>query len=162
LRSRWPQGRDGYRRVREQCKATLFGVVARRHGVSPQQVDEATSHRDISFDAIVLIAFVSLYALVVTGILRRLRSGGLGGRAWTSMLATAGVSMGVAPIAAVVWAVWAGLAESIRLGSGHVSYRAARIPGRESPLGVVFVCLAMFWIVAIWQARPFGRRHAAI
>src|SRR4030095_3474095 len=105
-RSQWPPRRDGYRRVREQCMATLFDIVGRRHGVSSAQVREAVTHRGMTFDAIVLFGFLGLYALVSNSILRRLLSGGLGNNALTSTIAVTGASLAAAPIGALAWTVW--------------------------------------------------------
>lgn len=162
LRSKWPLGRDGYRAVREQCMATLFEIVGRRHGLPSGEVREAVTHRGITFDAAVLVSFLILYVVVAAAILRRVLSGGFGHNAWMSTLAVAGASLAVAPIGALAWTVWSGIAESIRLGNGHASYRVARIPWRQHPVEVVLACLVLFWLVALYRSWTPRRSYQAL
>ena len=158
-RAGWPYGRDGYSRVRDQCMATLFGIVGRRYGVTPDDVRRATAHRPWTFDAVVLISFASIYALIVSAIVRRVLSGGLSENSFASGLAIGLTSIVLAALAFLPWRVWSGLAESIRLGNGHVSYRDGRIPWRHHPVEFAIGCLVVFWFVAIAQALSKRRRH---
>jgi hypothetical protein len=161
-RSKWPLGREGYRTVREQCMGTLFDIVGRRHGVSVAQVREALTHRGMTFDGVVLISFLGLYALAANSILRRILSGSLGQNALSATLAVAGASLAVAPIGALAWTVWSGIAETIRLGNGHASYRVARIPWRQHPVEIVLACLVLFCLVALYRSWTPRRSQQAL
>ena len=45
------------------------------------------------------------------------------------------------------------VAESIRLGSGHLSYRLDRIPWRQHHLSLFIAGVVLFWIAAAIQSR---------
>jgi hypothetical protein len=161
-RSKWPRGRDGYRATREQCMATLFAIVGRRHGVSPERVREAASHRAWSFDALTMGSLAVLYALVASRVIRRIVGGSLGTSAWASTFALAGASLALAIVGFGAGNVWSGIAEAIRLGNGHASYRALRIPWRQHPVPMFVACLVLFWLVAAYHSWNDGIRRRTL
>ncbi|HEX8030676.1 MAG TPA: hypothetical protein VF491_19525, partial [Vicinamibacterales bacterium] len=52
-----------YRRVREECKAQLFGTVARQHNVPMNVVADAVNDRRVWLDGLVLLGFSVVFFL---------------------------------------------------------------------------------------------------
>jgi hypothetical protein len=53
---------------------------------------------------------------------------------------------------------WSLAAESIRIGTGHLSYRADRLPWAHHHIGFSVLCAALFWCAAAVQFRIRQRR----
>src|SRR5690348_3893749 len=53
---------------------------------------------------------------------------------------------------------WSITAESIRVGSGHLSYRVDRLPWVQHRLGFFVVCVAVFWSAAAVRFRMRAQR----
>lgn len=49
--------------------------------------------------------------------------------------------------------VWSDLMENIRLGNGHLSYRAERIPWSHHRLGIFVGGVVLFWLLAAFHHR---------
>jgi hypothetical protein len=159
LKSKWPQGRSGYRQVRDQCMTSLFAIVADHHGVSVVEVREAASHRERSFDVATLGSFAVLFGLVASRVNRRIIQGSLGTSALASTMALAAASVALAIVGFGAANVWLGLAETIRLGNGHVSYRAERVPLRQHPMAMFLAGLVLFWLIAAYHSWTSARER---
>jgi hypothetical protein len=127
----WQRHRDEYRRVREACRATLNQIVATQHDVPVDAVTEAVADRRTWLDAAVVVAFASLFAgAMVTATSSMLRGALIESRTLaTVMLLVA--SLGAGAVSVLAASVFVGLAESVRIGNGHVSYRVERVPLRH-------------------------------
>jgi hypothetical protein len=147
-----------YNGARDLCMDSLFANVASNDGVTEEQVREAVTQRPVAFDLAVVLSFAVFYFLVANAMAQRiwrrfpLQEGGVAG-----IIATVAVSIVVSAAGVFTGAIWAGIAESIRLGSGHLSYRLDRIPWRHHQLAFFVVGLVLFWIAAAVQSR---RRQA--
>jgi hypothetical protein len=138
---------DAYHAAREQCMATLFATVARIHGVDADEVREAAGHRNVPFDGVVLISFATLYWLVARRVAGRITVT-FGGSLPAVTLAVLFGSLALSIIGVLFGDVWSGVAETIRIGNGHASYRANRIPWRQYPELMFAGCVVLFWVIA--------------
>jgi hypothetical protein len=147
------QGRDEYRKERDACLASLFSAVARNHAVDVAIVREYATGRSRGFDAAVLIAFGVGYGLAVytlSGVIIR-RFAPDGGRA--TMVAAIPLSIGVAVAGLMLFGMWAGTAESLRLGSWHLSYRGERLPWRQHRVWLFMGAVGLFWLASLLRYR---------
>jgi hypothetical protein len=48
---------------------------------------------------------------------------------------------------------WSTMAESIRVGTGHLSYRVDRLPWVQHRIGFFVLCVAVFWSAAVVRFR---------
>ena len=48
---------------------------------------------------------------------------------------------------------WSITAESIRVGTGHLSYRVDRLPWVQHRIGFFVLCVAVFWSAAVVRFR---------
>lgn len=142
-----------YRAVREQCKALLFAVVARRHAVPEEAVAAAVSDRREWLDALVILAFAAIFALVARLVSAFMFRGALAESRLLGASLLLATALAAGGIGLLTSGVWFGLIESVRVGNGHMSYRVERIPIRQHPLVVAFVCSAIFAGVSAIQYR---------
>jgi len=66
----WQRNVDEYRRVREECRARLNLIVAQQHAVPVESVAAAVVDRREWLDALVILGFAVLFALVAKQITR--------------------------------------------------------------------------------------------
>src|SRR5213078_1242861 len=97
--------------------ASLFGAVARTHGLDIGLVRGYTALRNELYDAIVLLSFTVLYASTAYTLARRFRADERN----VAVLAAIGLSFTSALVAMMVFPLWTETAESFRLGSWHLS-----------------------------------------
>jgi hypothetical protein len=154
-RGRASQSRDAteYQAVREQCKASLFALVASQHHVSMDAVAAAVGDRREWLDALVILGFAIVFALVANQVSAFMLRGALVDSRLlaVSMLIVAALAAGGAGL--LVGNVWFGLIESLRVGNGHMSYRAERIPIRRHREVVFVACATVFAAVSTVQYR---------
>jgi hypothetical protein len=131
-----------YGQVRDQRIAEMFKTVASRHGVTEEQVRESLTHRPLGVDLVVILSFAVFYAWVADIIVRR-----------RSMIMTAYISIVLSAVAVLFGESWAGFIESVRLGTGHLSYRADRIPWGHHRVMIWIAAALLCWLVAIVRNR---------
>ena len=147
--------------VMNTCRNSLLKQVSTSHRVSPSQVVPLFGSRSLVNDLIVIVPFFLLYALAAV-----LLAGWLLNRypPEDSMAATLAMSL-VCSLAFAVGGLllgepWSTTAESIRIGTGHLSYRVDRIPWVQHRLGFFALCVAVFWIAALVRFRMRVERRA--
>ncbi len=133
-----------YGRVRDQQMDEMFKTVAAQHGVSEEQVRQSLADRPAGADILALLSFGAFYAGAVYLISRRINS--------TAM--TIYLSVVSSALALFLGEGWAILVESIRLGTGHLSYRMGRIPWGHHRMALFVTALVLFWTVALLRRRP--------
>jgi hypothetical protein len=148
------EGGAEYGLTRDQCMARLFQIVGSNHSVTEEQIRWHLAHRPTELDVAVILTFIALYAWATTLIVRRVcqrhaddqeTSGSVVMIVYTSVTASVvGVLLGE---------VWSDLMENIRLGNGHLSYRAERIPWSHHRLGMFVGGVVLFWLLAAFHHR---------
>ena len=131
-----------YGRVKDQQMAEMFKTVAARYGVSENQVRESLTRRPVGVDLLVMLSFAAFYAWVADIIVRR-----------TSIVMTAYASVVLSGVAVLVVETGAMFVESVRLGTGHLSYRLERVPWSHHRLVLFIAALALCWLVAMFRLR---------
>lgn len=119
-RPEWAEARDA-------CMTTLFAVIGDYHSVSEGDIRQWIGRRNVMFDLFVFLSFVGWCGLGSRAPTRRLLN------AWSFQGALAVFATGVtiiivATVGGVLGVLWAALFEMLRLGSEHMSHRAARVP----------------------------------
>ena len=136
----------------EQCMKTLFEGVAKQHGVDVATVSQYSRDRDPIADAAVIFGFGILYVLaayILAGrVLRQFAPAEPG--FWIMTLTMA---VGVSLVGVVSGSLWAIVIESLRLNSGHISFRMNRIPFRHHWAMLLSSGFVVFWLVALIRAR---------
>ncbi|OFW37963.1 MAG: hypothetical protein A3J29_04530 [Acidobacteria bacterium RIFCSPLOWO2_12_FULL_67_14b] len=137
--------KPGWRGTREACEASLFAGLATARGLAIADVVTARSQLDQrGFDWLVNIPMATLCLLAGFMLTRRIANR-FGGETVPTVVAAVLASIALAVAVVAVGQVWAGLIETIRLGNGHLSYRAFRIPwSHHRPQTFTLVVLAVW------------------
>lgn len=120
--------RDGWRETRENCEGVLFSEVADRRSMSLDAVRAARAQLDRrGFDWGVNLPMIAV-TIVGASLIGRYTWRRFEYEPAARTIAILALSFSLAITVVAVGQVWAGLIETLRIGSGHLSYRAARIP----------------------------------
>lgn len=140
--------------------ASLFHVIANDHGVTQQQVRESLVRRRASWDLAVILSFAVLYGFVASGMTRRLWRRFPPDEGWFAGAVVTIVTSALVSMAGVlVGEIWSTMAETFRVGNGHLSFRTDRIPWTQHRFGL-FVCgVVFFWLIAGLHYREGVRRR---
>lgn len=150
-----------WRTNRESCETTLFGRIANERGVTVAVVlDARQSLTDRPFDWP-----VNLPMGVLTIAL------GWGWGRWVTrrfavderLLASLAVAVGAVAIAFAIVAVgqiWAGAIETWRIGNGHLSYRALRIPWQHHRIITFMLATVTVLFISAIEVRRRGLTRA--
>jgi hypothetical protein len=152
------KGRREYDQARDECMASLFGTVARTHGLDIGLVRGYTAVRNELYDAIVLLSFTVLYAFTAHTLAGRLARRFRADERNVAVLAAIGLSFSSALVAMMVFPLWAETVESVRLGSWHLSYRAERLPWRHHPVLLFTSCVGLFLVISFLRYSRSPRR----
>jgi len=134
--------------------ASLFQIIRSNHGVTVEQIRWRLAHRPAELDLAVILTFIALYVWVATLIISRVYrrdADHQGTSAWVVMIVYTSIIASVAGV--LLGEVWSDLMENIRLGNGHLSYRAERIPWGHHRLGMFVGGLVLFWLLAAVHHR---------
>lgn len=139
--------------------ATLAGTVARRHDVTVDEVNAARVTRPVAFDVLVFVSFGVLFAFAVDrGARWAFRSLGWWDDSIRAVMTVAFASAGAAALAVMLGDIWSGVAEMIRLGNDHLSYRADRIPWVRHRPAIFAAGAVIVWVVALRRYRTASHR----
>jgi hypothetical protein len=143
------EGSTAYVAARQACMATLIAKIAVDHHVSEPHVRDQIGRRESAVDAAIGLTFAAIYTFIAGWIVGAFQLG-----KWTPM-SLAAVLMASAAISAagiLSGELWSGLAETIRLGTTHMSYRAERLPWRHHRAELFLAGTLIFWLLA-WRSQ---------
>jgi hypothetical protein len=154
---------DAYAAARDRCMGTLFGKIAQEHGVPVDRVANSLGGNRARVDIAINLPFVLFYsfaAFAVAGwIWRRYPPPEYG---WIPGAVMAlFVSLVFAAGSTMVGEQWSWLAESYRIGNGHMSYRVQRLPWARYRSELFALDFALFWVAAVYEARRASRQTGA-
>ena len=149
--------REGWRQTRENCEATLFADIAASRGLALEAVLSARAQLasrafDWAVNLPIAVLAIAMSWLLCRRILRRFH-----GEPIPLFIAVVLVSAVFAAGIVAVGQLWAAAVETLRIGNGHLSYRAARIPWAGHRLETFILAALTMWIAAV--ARLHGTRH---
>ncbi len=154
----------GGARGRDTCMMELFQVIAHTHKVSQDDVRRSLGHRRVSFDLAVILSFAVLYGCGASLLVRWLyRIYGPREELTTVVIMTTVASLIASTVGLMFGEVWSGILEALRIGNGHMSYRATRIPWAQHHLGLFVAGIVVFLLIAGFHHRslllPFDHRQ---
>lgn len=141
------------------CLAELAGHIARSHEVDPKEVSRLFGSRNVVADASVIVPFLALYCLgvaLLAGWLLRQYPPEDGWMITAIMCLVASLAFSIGGV--LVGEQWVVLWESIRVGTGHLSYRRDRVPWVRYETLFFLACLGLFWVTAAIRYRMRQQR----
>jgi hypothetical protein len=148
LRSRHFESLEIYVQSRNRCLGTMFSEIGKTHGVAPAKVFEALGRNRTELDLAVNLPFFLLYTLAGYLVVRRIwsRYHSDGWIVAAALIAVCSLVFGVGGV--LLGEMWSATIESIRIDSGHLSYRTERLPWIRYQRELFCVNVVLFWIVA--------------
>lgn len=148
--------------ARHQCMAKLFEEIGRTHGAHTDQVVASFGRNRVGIDAAEILSFTVLFAWTVMVIVRRIWARYPPSDGWTAgILIVLLCSLGFGVAAVLIGPVWSMTAENIRIGTGHLGPRVARLPMERYPKAVFAVGVFLFWVIAVICRLPVKNENRA-
>jgi|SRR5579872_6012172 len=136
------------------CLGALVEQIGKSHNVPASEVRKFVGRRSFVVDASVNLPFLVLYGLVAgafAGKLLRRYPPEDGLIATFVVVILSSLVFGIGGM--MIGEVWAGTVESIRIGTGHLSYRVNHVPWVRHEFGFFVVCVVLFWCTVIARYR---------
>jgi amino acid transporter len=147
--------REAYAAARDRCMHSLFGQIAKEHGVPVELVSGALGFNRARIDVAVNVPFVLLYCFAVATVARLLwRRYPPGEYGWIpGAIMALFLSLAIAGGGTMLGEMWSRTVESFRVGSGHMSYRLQRLWWVRHQTGLFASGVAIFWMAISATAR---------
>lgn len=140
-----PRDPEAAARAKNTCMGTLMRAIGKDRGITPQEAFREWNHRSLAVDLAINLPLLLLYALAAAYAVHRLKDKPL------PILIIASVVISI--LAVLLVQQWETLAESLRVGTSHLSNRALRLPASQNPLLFFAIALATFWATRLVQSR---------
>ncbi|MBM3798290.1 MAG: hypothetical protein FJW31_30595 [Acidobacteria bacterium] len=157
-----PRDQQATAQAKNSCLGVLLEQLSKEHGMTAQQAFPHFGYRRTAADVAIALPLLVLLALGADAAVRRLllryplRDGWLPAIVMLSLAALAfgGVSL-------LLGQQWATLAESVRIGTTHLSIRGSRLPIHRYPLLAFATAMVLFLAAAVRRYRTSHRAEAA-
>jgi hypothetical protein len=155
---RGEEGLAEVRRRREDCTNALLADIARRHGLTMDEVARARGRRRLGPElAAVFLPMAIVFALT---------AGWAAGRIFRrfppaieprpAVVLTVVTSLVIGSVGFMMGDMWSWQVDAWRLGNDHLSYRALYRPWTQHPVAVVVSTVVLCWVVAVGRSRVYG------
>ena len=152
-----------YAQATNDCMAVLFAQVSRVHTVAPDVVREYSRRRNRWFDAMVFLGLGTMYVMAAYTMAGRIAIR-FPVEEWVAgAFAILALSLAVAFVAVSIGDALSIGAEILRVGNGHLSYRADRLPWRRHHAFEFAAGIGLFWLLSLLRyldERKTWMRHA--
>jgi hypothetical protein len=149
--------------AKNRCMGILLQEVGKAHGMSARAAFGWFRKRSLVVDGLISLPFLAMFlvaSVIAMGyILRRYpfdaASPGSSLAVAASMVAIASLGFGLAGLLA--GQQWSAMAESVRIGTTHLSNRTFELPMNAYPGATFGVLVGLFWMVAVCRYAAFSR-----
>jgi hypothetical protein len=142
-----------YAQAMNDCMATLFEQVSRVHTVAPDVVREYSRRRNRWFDAMVFLALGTMYMMAAYAMAGRIARRFPADEWVAGAFAILALSLAAGLAAVSIGDILSTGAEILRVGNGHLSYRADRLPWRRHRAFVFAAAVGLFWLLSLLRYR---------
>ena len=146
-----PQNRN---QALNTCLSSLADEIGRIHNLPPKSLLSVFGQRSLAVDTAINLPFFVLFGfaawLIAGMILRRYPPS----EGWlTTLIFFTLATLVVGVVAMAIAQQWSLLAENLRVGNGHLSYRVDRVPFERHPIPLFAACVVLFWVAAAVRYR---------
>jgi hypothetical protein len=140
----------------QECTSRLVNYLAMLHSVSVEDVERARARRETRVDVVAVFApmavvFGTIAFFVAGKVQERFPSGP------PFIVTTLLLSAVVAAAGVLAGELWSWLVEIARVGNGHLSYRALRLPWTRHRTEILLAGVAIFLLTSWYRSRREGR-----
>ena len=156
-----PSNPEAAAQAKNRCLGVLLGEIGKKHGITAQEAFRSFGQRSAAVDLAMNLPFILVYALAADFAIRRLLGRYPPSESWMTsiiMITLASLAFGIGGL--MLGQQWSSLAESIRVGSGHLSNRSMRLPINKHPTETFVFGVALFLGTAV--LRYWGKRNAPV
>ncbi|PYV36309.1 MAG: hypothetical protein DMG09_17800 [Acidobacteria bacterium] len=156
-----PSNPEAAAQAKNRCMGILLGEIGKKHGITAQEAFKFFGQRGAAVDLAMNLPFILFYALAADFLIRRLLGRYPPSEGWMTsiiMIILASVAFGTGGL--MLGQQWSGLAESIRIGTRHLSNRGLRLPISKHPSEAFLFGVALFLSIAV--LRYWGKRNAPV
>lgn len=147
-------------RMRRACTDSMFAAIVRDHRVTRADIDAVAESRTLWVDIVFVgIPMAVLLALAADRLFEHVLSGGTEDERQFRLLGLVAFVPVTSLVGLLIAQLWSWVVEMIRLGDGHISYRAFRLPASRHAWFCYFVLSLIMAVVAARVARR-PRRYA--
>jgi len=146
---------EEYVAARDRCMGSLFEQIAKEHNVPVEYVSGALGHNRARIDLAVNLPFVLLYcfaAVAASWLLWRTYPPSVHGWVPGAIMAIF-LSLAIPAAGTLLGEAWSGTAESLRVGTGHLSDRTQRLWWIRHRAQLFVGGVAVFWLAVSATAR---------
>jgi hypothetical protein len=140
-----------FRTTRQQCLEAMFAAAAKTHAIAPAQLSRYLGSNRTLTDVLLNLPFVLLYALTSAVMAKHIWKRYDGWLAGAALVLICALPVGV--IGGLVGEQWSIIAESVRIGAGHLGIRASRLPWVRHRVALSACLAALFCVVAALVRR---------
>lgn len=143
-----------YDQALARCKADMFEAVASTHRIDAVDVRNALGKNRTPIDVAEGFPYFLFYLIGAWIAIRRIWRLHPPGEDWSSgLILILLCSLASATAGVIGCEVWIGLIEDVRVGTGHLAYRGARLVWSNHRVFIFGVLLTAFWLLALIRAR---------
>lgn len=140
--------------VMNTCRDSLLKQISTLHSLPPKEVIRSFGHRSLAVDLAVIVPYLLLYSFSADLLSRWLFHRYPPEESASTALAMAFFCSLVFAIGGLlVGEEWSIAAESLRVGTAHLSYRVGRLPWAHHRIVFFVLCLISFWGMAAHRLR---------
>ncbi len=156
-----PSNPDAAAQAKNRCMGILLREIGKEHGITAQEAFKSFGQRSTAVDLAMNLPFILIYALVADFVIRRLLGRYPPGEGWmTSIIMIILASLTFSTGGLILGQQWSGLAESIRVGSRHLSNRSMRLPINKHSSEAFVFGVALF--LGIGVLRYLGQARCSV
>lgn len=140
--------------AKNRCMGILLREIGKAHGITAEEAFKFFGHRSMAVDVGMNLPFVLLYGLGADIMVRRLRRRYPRGEGWIALgvvVVLCSLAFGLGGL--LMGGMWSGAAESLRVGSGHLSNREFRLPWNQHRGEIFALLVAVFVGIAAIRYR---------
>jgi hypothetical protein len=156
-----PSNPEAAAQAKNRCMGILLGEIGKEHGITAQEAFKSFGQRSTAVDLAMNLPFILFYGLAADFLIRRLLGRYPPSEGWMTsviMIILASVVFGSGGL--ILAQQWSSLAESIRVGTRHLSNRGLRQPISKHSSEAFLFGVALFLCIAV--LRYWGKRNAPV
>jgi hypothetical protein len=137
-----------------RCLGILLGEIGNDHGITAKEAFKFFGQRSMAVDIGINLPFILLYGLAGDILIRRLRRRYPPGEDWIALgvvIVFYTLAFGFGGL--LLGGMWSNAVESLRVGSGHLSNRALRLPWNRHQGEILAFLVVMFVGIAAVRYR---------